>query len=95
MSEPRILQLTLKQEFFAKIVGGKKKFEYREVKGHWKTRLEGREYDIVRFRNGYVPDVPEMDVEFCGCLIGPNPRTGEACYIIGLGRILSVKRWQS
>jgi hypothetical protein len=51
-------------------------------------RLEGREYDVIRFRNGYGPDVPEMDVEWKGVEKQPD------CYAIRLGKILSLKRWR-
>ena len=61
--------------------------EYRDLKDYWKKRLEGRKYDIVRFRNGYATNAPEMDVEF----LGVDKRSD--CYAIRLGKILSVKRW--
>ena len=90
MSDPgklRILRLTLKREYFARIVGGKKKKEYRKRTDYWKTRLEGREYDIVRFRNGYTADVPEMDVELKGVV-----KEGRE-YVIKLGAVLRSKNW--
>ena len=61
-----ILHLTLEREWFDEIVRSDKNEEYRELKDYWKTRFEGRTYDIVRFRNGYASDAPEMDVEFLG-----------------------------
>jgi hypothetical protein len=87
MTEPRILQLNLKREFFAEIVVGKKPLEYRDRTDYWKTRLEGREYEIIRFRNGYGPEVPEMDVEW----IGVEKRRD--CYAIRLGKIIRLKHW--
>jgi hypothetical protein len=48
---------------------------------------EGRTYDLVRFRNGYSTDAPEMDVEFLGVDMRQD------CYAIRLGKILSLKRW--
>jgi hypothetical protein len=53
MTRKATLNLTLKREWFDEIAKGKKKKEYREYKPYWKTRLEGREYAIVRFKNGY------------------------------------------
>ncbi len=37
----KVLQLTLKKEWFDKILSGEKTVEYREVKRHWNTRLCG------------------------------------------------------
>jgi hypothetical protein len=83
-----ILHLTIEREWFDDIVRGDKNEEYRDLKDYWKTRLEGRKYDIVRFRNGYATDAPEMDVEF----LGVDKRSDY--YAIRLGKILSLKRWQ-
>jgi hypothetical protein len=84
-----ILHLTLEREWFDGIVRREKKEEYRELKDYWKTRLEGRTYDIVRFRNGYATDAPEMDIEF----LGVDKR--KDCYAIRLGKILRVKGWRT
>ena len=83
-----ILHLTLEREWFDDIVRGVKHEEYRNLKDYWKKRLDGRTYDIVRFRNGYASDAPEMDVEF----LGVDKR--HDCYAIRLGKILSLKRWR-
>jgi hypothetical protein len=83
-----ILYLTLEREWFGDIVRGVKNEEYRELKDYWKKRLEGRTYDIVRFRNGYAADAPVMDVEFLGVDIRQD------CYAIRLGKILRVERWR-
>jgi hypothetical protein len=42
----------------------------------------GREYDFIRFRNGYATDAPEIDVEFLGV------EKRRDCYAIRLGRVL-------
>jgi hypothetical protein len=83
-----ILHLTLEREWFDDIVRGVKNEEYRELKDYWKKRLEGRTYDIVRFRNGYAADAPVMDVEF----LGVDKR--QDCYAIRLGKILRIERWR-
>ena len=83
-----ILHLTLEREWFDGIVRGKKDEEYRGLKDYWKTRLEGRTYDIVRFRNGYASDAPVMDVEFLGV------EKRKDCYAIRLGKILRIERWR-
>jgi hypothetical protein len=84
---PSILHLTLEREWFDDIASGKKREEHRDRKDYWKTRLEGRAYDLVRFRNGYSTDAPEMDVEFLGV------EKRRDCYAIRLGKILRLKRW--
>jgi hypothetical protein len=88
MATKRVLHLNLEREWFDDIAVGKKHAEYREYKEYWKKRLEGREYDIVRFRNGYTLNAPEMDVEFLGVR-----RKGKS-YVIRLGRVLKKKRWR-
>ena len=37
----RVLQLTLKKEWYQKIASGEKKEEYREVKPYWAKRISG------------------------------------------------------
>jgi hypothetical protein len=87
-----ILHLTLHREFFAKIADGTKRTEYREQKPYWKKRLEGRSYDVIKFRNGYAPDAPEMLVEFRG--VRREAKGRQARYAIRLGRVLEVKHWK-
>lgn len=87
----RVLQLNLMREYFDAIVRGEKCEEYRARKAYWKARLEGREYDIIRFRNGYTPDAPQMDVEWKGTK--KKIRNGDPVYAIQLGKVLSVKRF--
>ena len=88
MAKKSVLQLTLDRQPFDEIAIGKKDKEYRERKRYWKTRLEGRDYDLIRFRNGYAKDAPEMVVEFRGV------RRSGRDYVIKLGRVLSKKRWR-
>lgn len=86
-SRPSILHLNLVREHFEEIVFGYKRREYRSRTPHWATRLEGQTYDIVRFKNGYGSDVPEMDVEFKGV------EKTRSQYVIRLGRRLTLKNW--
>lgn len=79
--------MTLVRKWFDEIARGVKVEEYRDRTDYWKTRLEGREYDIIRFRNGYASDAPEMDVEFLGV------EKRRDCYAIRLGKVLSRKGW--
>ena len=87
MAVKRILQLVLEREPFDEILAGRKNKEYRKLGSHWKTRLEGREYDVVRFRHGYFSDAREIQVQFCGT--HKNKTRGR--YEIKLGKILKKK----
>jgi hypothetical protein len=88
---PEILHLNLHREFFAAIVRKTKRIEYRKQSPHWRKRLEDRKYDVIRFRNGYAKDAPEILVEFLGLRRYGKGRA--AYYAIRLGRILKIKRW--
>jgi hypothetical protein len=89
---PKILRLTLHREFFAAIAAGIKRTEYRKAKPYWRKRLEGRDYDVVLFRNGYARNAPEMLVEFRG--VHRDGKGPNADYAIRLGCILRVRRWK-
>ena len=100
----RILQLTLKKKWFDLIATGEKKFEYREYKRHWMSRLLGksgiRNYDEIRFTNGYGKDKPFVRVEFEGAAIitgkhcspdnGEPLETEQKYFVIGLGEVLEI-----
>jgi hypothetical protein len=58
---------------------------------YWRTRLEGRDYDKIKLRNGYLSNAPEMMVELRS--VGHSRKGGKAYYAIRLGRILWIKRW--
>jgi hypothetical protein len=101
-----ILQLTLKKEWFDLIECGEKKEEYREIKPYWNKRLRSKsmdfsdepfkQFDIVRFRNGYSSTAPLMDVE-CRGITERRSRPewcggkDDYCYVIKLGRVLSTE----
>ena len=92
MKTKRVLHLNLHREFFAAIVARTKRIEYRQRSPYWRSRLEGREYDVIQFRNGYARSAPVMVAEFRGLRRYGQRRAGY--YAIRLGRILSVKRWR-
>jgi hypothetical protein len=92
MKKKRILHLTLEREWFDAIAQGVKHKEYRTYKPYWTKRLEGRQYDVVLFRNGYASDAPEMLVEYRG--LRRNGKARNADYVIQLGRVLRTKRWR-
>lgn len=79
------------REFFDAIARGEKLEEYRDCTDYWKARLEEREYDIVRFCNGYGPNVPEMETEWVG--VKKVTRDGQKMYAVQVGKMLHLKRW--
>ena len=81
----KILHLNLYRKYFDQILKGEKTTEYREVTPYWSKRLEGRHYDVIKFRNGYRKDAPEMVVEYKGMYISDSE------YAIVLGNILETK----
>ena len=81
----RILHLNLFRKYFDEIANGTKTIEYRDKTDYWKKRLENKEYDVIKFRNGYAKDAPTMLVEYVGLNVG-NPLS----YEIQLGKIIEV-----
>ena len=93
MSAPlHVLHLSLEKEWFDGIACGEKHEELRKYKPYWTKRLEGRSFDVVKFRNGYASDAPEMIVEYRG--LDRASRSPNADYVIRLGKVLSIKRWR-
>jgi hypothetical protein len=92
-TNPSILHLNLKRKYFAGIVAGTKKTEYRAYTPYWRRRIENRKYDAIRFRNGYATRAPVMLVQHLGYRVQGNGRNKE--FAIRLGRVLSIKRWRS
>jgi len=87
----RILHLTLKKKWFDLILSGIKKEEYRAIKPYWDTRFS-KEYDLIRFKNGYSKNSPWFDIELKEIIKGiGNPELGgnsDFVYILKLGNIL-------
>ena len=79
----KILHLNLYRKYFDAIANGTKTIEYRDKTDYWKKRIEGREYDIIKFRNGYAKDAPTMLVEYKGYNIGKE-------YELKLGKVTEV-----
>jgi hypothetical protein len=77
------------------IASGEKREEYREIKPYWNKRLNSREYDVIKFRNGYARNAPEMIVELkeiCSSLgiVEWGAPERESVYILKLGKVLSI-----
>ena len=85
----KILHLNLYRKYFDAIADGTKTVEYRNRTDYWKRRIEGIEYDIIKFRNGYTKDAPTMLVEYKGYDIGFNGVCEEQ-YVIKLGKVKEV-----
>ena len=69
-TKSKTLHLTLKKKWFDLIASGEKKEEYREIKPYWRTRLVGKRFDRIIFRNGYSKDSPTVVVELKEILTG-------------------------
>ena len=85
----KVLHLNLYRKYFDQILKKEKIIEYRDITPYWSKRLEGRHYDVIKFRNGYRKDAPEMIVEFKG--MGTVTFQTTPTYAIQLGKILESK----
>ena len=81
-----VLHLTVHREFFDAIAEGGKRTEYWEDKAFWRSRLVGRKYVEIVFRNGYAVRAPLMRVQCLGIRKDRRDR-----FAIRLGKILEVK----
>ena len=81
----KVLHLNLYRKYFDQILKKEKIIEYRDITPYWSKRLEGRHYDVIKFRNGYRKDAPAMVVEYKGMYISDSE------YAIVLGNILETK----
>ena len=83
--EQKILHLNLFRKYFDQIAEGTKTIEYRDKTDYWKKRLENREYDVIKFRNGYAKNAPTMLVEYNGWDVNED---GD--FELYLGKIIKV-----
>ncbi len=88
----RILSLNLMREYFDAIADGAKKTEFREYKPYWRTRLEGRKYDEIHFRNGYSAKAPFMRVQFLG--VRKRKTAWGVQFAISLGKVVDLKHYK-
>jgi hypothetical protein len=87
---------TLEREFFARIVDGSKRIEYREIKPYWTSRLSKVKTPFrLVLRNGMNRPVPVLTVRIDR--IVPNPkrkrRKRKDSYALHIGRVLKIEHW--
>jgi hypothetical protein len=70
-----VLHLNLYRKYFDEILAGEKT-------PYWSKRLEGRNYDVIQFRNGYAKVAPIMIVTYEGFTIK------DGYYCLPIGKIL-------
>jgi hypothetical protein len=63
----KILHLTLRREPFDEIASGKKRTEWRKRTKYWRTRLEGKTFDLIKFRNAIVFQLPPQEIAVLAC----------------------------
>jgi len=94
----KTLRLVLMKKWFDLIASGKKSEEYRDISPYWTSRLHGKVFDAVEFRNGYGAKSPSVTREFKSCTIGMGYEAlgapGRVVYIISLGKIIEAKNYQ-
>jgi hypothetical protein len=85
---------TLKREFFAAIVNGSKKIEYREIKPYWTSRLRRvtTPFRLV-LRNGMSPPIPVLTVRIDNLVPSPKGKVKRGAYELHIGRILKIEHW--
>lgn len=87
----KILNLTLKKKWFDLILSGEKTMEYRERKPYWNRRFwkgKIKEFNVIKFVNGYGNDKPTMFVKIDGVCI--DKFEGKDCWAFILGKILKT-----
>ena len=60
------LFLTIKKEFFDKILSGKKTEEYRVVNSFYKSRIENKKYTHIILQKGYNAKSKRLKAEYLG-----------------------------
>lgn len=84
-----VLHLVLMKDPFERIMNGSKKIEYRDRTDYWKKRIEHKEYDYIKFRNGYAKNAPTMLVEYKGWNVNED---GD--YELYLGKVIEVNNYE-
>ena len=89
----KTLNLVLKRKWFDMIKSGEKKEEYSELKEYWRSRLFGKEYDVVTFYHGYSKDRESITFEVKSIHIGRGREEWggdgfKTFFIIELGKLI-------
>jgi hypothetical protein len=90
-----IITTTLKREWFAKIVDGSKRIEYREIKPYWTSKLRkvNTPFRLV-LRNGMSPPIPVLTVRIDRIVPSPKGKARKGGdYALHIGRVLKVEHW--
>lgn len=92
MKIPKVLNLTIKKEYFDLIKSGEKRVEYRKISQYYISRFEGKTYDRVIFRNGYAADSPRICMQVTGIVRKKKTKDGNVFgwYEIHLGKRLRL-----
>lgn len=74
-----VMPMTLKREWFNKILSGKKRIEYRDGSEYWINRFMGKKPPkFIRFANGYNRNSPAFTIECVGIRVVPYGNETEA-----------------
>lgn len=87
------LRLVLTYKWYDMIEAGEKPEEYRDLTKFYRSRIEGRDYDIVTFYRGYEKDRKTMSFKYGGYRVGTGQEKwgavpGKQYYVIKLGERL-------
>ena len=87
------LRLVLTYHWYDMIEAGEKPEEYRDLTEFYRSRLEGRHYDIVTFYRGYAKNRKTMSFKYGGYRVGTGQEKwgavpGKQYYVIKLGERL-------
>lgn len=60
------LFMTIKKQYFIEILAGTKTEDFRIVKPYLVSKLVGKEYSHIIFKNGYSRNSPRLEAEYIG-----------------------------
>jgi hypothetical protein len=84
------LTMNIEREYFAAIVDGTKRIEYRDMSPFWSRRIEPLSVPFrLRLLNGMTHPIPEAVVVVRK--VSRHRSIGQ--YRLHLGRVLQVRRW--
>jgi hypothetical protein len=90
----KTITTTLKRKWFAEIVDGTKRIEYREIKPYWTARLRATPvpFQLV-LRNGMLPPIPVVTIRIDRVVPSPWSKKRSGTYALHIGRVLKVEHW--